>query len=149
MFDNLKTFFDKKTDLTEISFDSEKIAVVALLISTAKYDGNFDESERLEIHNLIKDYFSLSSESTDDLFKAAEKIENEANDLQQFTRSLNKLLNEEEKLKIVELIWKIVMADGIIDNYEENLVRRLSGLLYLQDKDIGNIKNKLTNDIHS
>ncbi len=149
MFDNLKTFFDKKTDLTEISFDSEKIAVVALLISTAKYDGNFDESERIEIHNLIKNYFSLSSESTDDLFKAAEKIENEANDLQQFTRSLNKLLNEEEKLKIVELIWKIVMADGIIDNYEENLVRRLSGLLYLQDKDIGNIKNKLTNDIHS
>lgn len=149
MFDNLKTFFDKKTDLTEISFDSEKIAVVALLISTAKYDGNFDESEKLEIHNLIKNYFSLSSESTDDLFKAAEKIENEANDLQQFTRSLNKLLNEEEKLKIVELIWKIVMADGIIDNYEENLVRRLSGLLYLQDKDIGNIKNKLTNDIHS
>ena len=149
MFDNLKTFFDKKTDLTEISFDSEKIAVVALLISTAKYDGNFDESERLEIHNLIKNYFSLSSESTDDLFKAAEKIENEANDLQQFTRTLNKLLNEEEKLKIVELIWKIVMADGIIDNYEENLVRRLSGLLYLQDKDIGNIKNKLTNDIHS
>ena len=149
MFDNLKTFFDKKTDLTEISFDSEKIAVVALLISTAKYDGNFDESERLEIHNLIKNYFSLSIESTNDLFKAAEKIENEANDLQQFTRSLNKLLNEEEKLKIVELIWKIVMADGIIDNYEENLVRRLSGLLYLQDKDIGNIKNKLTNDIHS
>ncbi|MBL6841656.1 MAG: TerB family tellurite resistance protein [Pelagibacterales bacterium] len=149
MFDNLKTFFDKKTDLTEISFDSEKIAVVALLISTAKYDGNFDESERIEIHNLIKNYFSLSSESTDDLFKAAEKIENEANDLQQFTRSLNKLLNEEEKLKIIELIWKIVMADGIIDNYEENLVRRLSGLLYLQDKDIGNIKNKLTNDIHS
>jgi uncharacterized tellurite resistance protein B-like protein len=149
MFDNLKTFFDKKTDLTEISFDSEKIAVVALLISTAKYDGNFDELERVEIHNLIKNYFSLSSESTDDLFKAAEKIENEANDLQQFTRSLNKLLNEEEKLKIVELIWKIVMADGIIDNYEENLVRRLSGLLYLQDKDIGNIKNKLTNDIHS
>ncbi|MDA9372838.1 TerB family tellurite resistance protein [Pelagibacterales bacterium] len=149
MFDNLKTFFNKKTDLTEISFDSEKIAVVALLISTAKYDGNFDESERLEIHNLIKNYFSLSSENTDDLFKAAEKIENEANDLQQFTRSLNKLLNEEEKLKIVELIWKIVMADGIIDNYEENLVRRLSGLLYLQDKDIGNIKNKLTNDIHS
>ena len=78
MFDNLKTFFDKKTDLTEISFDSEKIAVVALLISTAKYDGNFDESERIEIHNLIKNYFSLSSESTDDLFKAAEKIENEA-----------------------------------------------------------------------
>ena len=149
MFDKLKTFFDKKTDISEINFDSEKIAVVALLISTAKYDGNFDESERLEIQKLIKSYFSLSNENTDDLFKAAEEIENKANDLQQFTRSLNKVLNEEEKLKIIELIWKIIMADGIIDNYEENLVRRLSGLLYLQDKDIGNIKNKLTNDIYS
>ena len=149
MFDKLKTFLDKKTDISEINFDSEKIAVVALLISTAKYDGNFDESERLEIQKLIKSYFSLSNENTDGLFKAAEEIENKANDLQQFTRSLNKVLNEEEKLKIIELIWKIIMADGIIDNYEENLVRRLSGLLYLQDKDIGNIKNKLTNDIHS
>ena len=149
MFDKLKTFFDKKTEITEFSFDSDKIAVVALLISTAKYDGNFDDSEKLEIQKLIESYFSLSSQKTDDLFKAAEKLESEANDLHQFTRSLNEVLNEEEKLKIMELIWKIVMADGVIDNYEENLVRRLSGLLYLQDKDIGNIKNKLTNDIHS
>ena len=149
MFDKLTTFFDKKTEITEFSFNSDKIAVVALLISTAKYDGNFDDSEKLEIQKLIESYFSLSSQNTDDLFKAAEKIESEANDLQQFTRSLNEVLNEEEKLTIMELIWKIVMADGIIDNYEENLVRRLSGLLYLQDKDIGNIKNKLTNDVHS
>ena len=149
MFDKLKTFFDKKTEISEFSFDSDKIAIVALLISTAKYDGNFDDSEKIGIQKLIESYFSLSSQNTDDLFKAAEKIESEANDLQQFTRSLNEVLNEEEKLTIMELIWKIVMADGIIDNYEENLVRRLSGLLYLQDKDIGNIKNKLTNDVHS
>jgi uncharacterized tellurite resistance protein B-like protein len=149
MFDKLKTFFDKKTEISEFSFDSDKIAIVALLISTAKYDGNFDDSEKIEIQKLIENYFSLSSQNTGDLFKAAERIESEANDLQQFTRSLNEVLNEEEKLTIMELIWKIVMADGIIDNYEENLVRRLSGLLYLQDKDIGNIKNKLTNDIHS
>jgi len=149
MFDKLKNFFDKKTEITEFSFNSDKIAVVALLISTAKYDGNFDDSEKLEIQKLIESYFSLSSQKTDDLFKAAEKLESEANDLHQFTRSLNEVLNEEEKLKIMELIWKIVMADGVIDNYEENLVRRLSGLLYLQDKDIGNIKNKLTNDVHS
>ena len=149
MFDKLKTFFDKKTEITEFNFESDKIAVVALLISTAKYDGNFDDSEKTEIQKLIESYFSLSSQKTDDLFKAAEKLESEANDLHQFTRSLNEVLNEQEKLTIMELIWKIVMADGVIDNYEENLVRRLSGLLYLQDKDIGNIKNKLTNDIYS
>ena len=149
MFDKLKTFFDEKTEIPELKFDSDKIAVVALLISTAKYDGIFDDSEKLEIQKLIENYFSLSSQDTDDLLKAAEEIENQANDLQQFTRSLNEVLNDEEELAIMELVWKIVMADGIIDSYEENLVRRLSGLLYLQDKDIGNIKNKLTNDVHS
>ena len=145
MFDKLKTFFDKNTNIPGESFDSDKVATVALLISTAKYDGIFDEIEKAEIKNLIKKYFDLPSQDSDELFKVAEIIENDANDLQQFTRTLNNILNEEEKLLIIELVWKIVMADGIIDNYEENLVRRLSGLLYLQDKDIGNIKKKLTN----
>ena len=149
MFDKLKTFFDDKTNISEVNFKPEQVATVALLISTAKYDGAFDEAERYEIMSLIKNYFSLSSDDGNELFKAAEIIEDEANDLQQFTRTLNLILNDEEKLKIIELIWKIVMADGIVDSYEENLVRRLSGLLYLQDKDIGNIKNKLANDIHS
>ena len=149
MFNTLKTFFDNKTDISDGDFKPEQVATVALLISTAKYDGAFDESERDEIMSLVKNYFSLSSNDSNELFKAAEIIEDEANDLQQFTRTLNLILNDEEKLKIIELIWKIVMADGVIDNYEENLVRRLSGLLYLQDKDIGNIKNKLANDIHS
>ena len=149
MFDKLKTFFDNKTDISEVNFKPEQVATVALLISTAKYDGAFDEAERDEIMSLIKNYFSLSSDDSNELFKAAIIIEDEANDLQQFTRTLNLILNDEEKLKIIELIWKIVMADGVIDSYEENLVRRLSGLLYLQDKDIGNIKNKMTNDIHN
>ncbi|MDC3143434.1 TerB family tellurite resistance protein [Pelagibacteraceae bacterium] len=149
MFDKLKTFFDDKTNISEVNFKPEQVATVSLLISTAKYDGAFDEAERDEIMSLIKNYFSLSSDDSNELFKAAEIIEDEANDLQQFTRTLNLILNDDEKLKIIELIWKIVMADGVIDSYEENLVRRLSGLLYLQDKDIGNIKNKLANDIHS
>ena len=149
MFDKLKTFFDKNPNISDDNFDADKIATVALLISTAKYDGIFDEAERIEIGNLIKKYFDLSPQDSDELFRVAESIENDANDLQQFTRTLNNFLNEEEKLLIIELVWKIVMADGIVDSYEENLVRRLSGLLYLQDKDVGNIKNKLTNDIHS
>jgi len=145
MFNKLKDFFDQKTVVPEFEFDSEKIAIVALLISTAKYDGKFDDSEKLEIYKLIQNYFTLSGEDTNKLFKAAENIQNEANDLQQFTRSLNENLNEKEKLVSVELIWRIVRSDGIIDSYEENLVRRICGLLYLQDKDIGNIKNKLSN----
>ena len=149
MFDKLKTFFDKNPNIPDDNFDPDKIATVALLISTAKYDGIFDEVERIEIGSLIKKYFDLSPQESDKLFRVALSIENEANDLQQFTRTLNNVLNEEEKLLIIELVWKIVMADGIVDSYEENLVRRLSGLLYLQDKDVGNIKNKLTNDIHS
>ena len=92
MFDKLKTFFDDKTDISEINFTPEQVATVALLISTAKYDGAFDEVERDEIMTLIKNYFSLSSDDSNKLFKAAEIIEDEANDLQQFTRTLNLIL---------------------------------------------------------
>ena len=94
MFDKLKTFFDDKTDISEINFTPEQVATVALLISTAKYDGAFDEVERDEIMTLIKNYFSLSSDDSNKLFKAAEIIEDESNDLQQFTRTLNLILNE-------------------------------------------------------
>ena len=120
MFDNLKTFFDKKTDLTEISFDSEKIAVVALLISTAKYDGNFDDSEKLEIYKLIQNYFTLSGEDTNKLFKAAENIQNEANDLQQFTRSLNENLNEKEKSAVERAMLAISQIEVAVKSFWED-----------------------------
>ena len=66
-----------------------------------------------------------------------------ANDIHQFTSELNKSLNDEEKLSIIKMLWKIVIADGRIDDYENALIRKISGLLYVDDVQVGQIKKQL------
>ena len=63
--------------------------------------------------------------------------------MQQFTRILNDNLSEEEKLNIIEMLWKIIISDGHIDDYENTLIRKISGLLYISDMSVGQIKKKL------
>ena len=70
------------------------------------------------------------------------KVNDESNDMQQFTRTLNDNLSEKEKLVIIEMLWKIIIADGQIDDYENALIRKISGLLYISDRDVGEIKKK-------
>ena len=79
--------------------------------------------------SLIKNYFFLSSDDSNELFKAAEIIEDEANDLQQFTRTLNLILNNEEKLKIIELIWKI-LDSGATENSKSLNLRLAWGTIW-------------------
>ncbi len=78
------------------------------------------------------------------LLKIAEKKEEESNQIIEFTKEIKKY-SKEFKLKIVEIIWKIVYSDGTNDNYESNLIRRICGLLYISDKDNGIIKMKVQN----
>ena len=73
------------------------------------------------------------------------KANDDSNDMQQFTRTLNDTLSEEEKLIIIEMLWKIIISDGRIDDYENALIRKISGLLYINDREVGEIKKKLIN----
>ena len=143
MFDKLKNIFDKKIEEENEQFDTIQIAISTLMIQTAVYDGVFDENEKSEILDLIKKYFNLDEDQKLDLFKIAMKVNNDSNDMQQFTRTLNDNLSEKEKLNIIEMLWKIIISDGHIDDYENTLIRKISGLLYISDRDIGQIKKKL------
>ena len=87
---------------------------------------------------------SISSDQTEDLIKLAEKKEEESNQIVEFTREVKKY-SMEFRLKIIEIIWKIVYSDDTSDNYESNLIRRICGLLYISDKDNGIIKTKVQN----
>ena len=78
----------------------------------------------------------------EELFSLSLIINDNSNDIQQFTRKLNENLDYDEKLEIIEMMWKIIIADGRIDDYENSLIRKISGLLYVQDSDVGKIKNK-------
>ena len=143
MFDKLKNIFDKKIKEENNQFDTIQIAISTLMIQTAVYDGVFDEQEKSKILELIKKYFNFNEDQKLSLFKIAIKVNDNSNDMQQFTRVLNDNLSEEEKLNIIEMLWKIIISDGHIDDYENALIRKISGLLYISDKDVGQIKKKI------
>ena len=136
----LKNFFKKKNE----SPNSENVLIIALLIHAAKIDENYTENEKKIIKKVIMDLNEISSNQADELLKLAEKKEGESNQIIEFTKEIKKY-SMEFRLKIIEILWKIVYSDGSSDSYESNLIRRICGLLYISDKDSGMIKAKVQN----
>ena len=123
--------------------DKLYINIGALLIHVAKIDDNYSEQEK----NIIKKTLielGLSNQDLDNVFKKSEELEKNSNQILEFTKQL-KNKDEEFKIKIVEALWKIIYADDVSDMYEASLMRRLTGLLYLDAKIVGDIKNKIKN----
>ena len=137
----LKKFFKKKKN--ENSND-KNLLIIALLIHAAKIDENYTENEKEIIRKVIMDLNKVRTDEANQLLKLAEKKEEESNQIIEFTKEIKKY-SMEFKLKIVEIIWKIVYSDGTNDDYESNLIRRICGLLYISDKDNGIIKAKVKN----
>ena len=136
----LKNFF--KNQKKENS--NNNILVIALLIHAAKIDENYTEIEKKIIIKAIIQLYKTSFNESEKLLKLAEKKEEESNQIVEFTREIKKYPME-FRLKIIEIIWKIVYSDDTSDNYESNLIRRICGLLYISDKDNGIIKTKVKN----
>ena len=124
--------------------NSKNILIAALLIHAAKIDENYTDIEKKIIKKALISLNNISSDQAEELMKYAEKKEEESNQMIEFTREIKKYPME-FRLKIIEIIWKIVYSDGTSDNYESNLIRRICGLLYISDKDNGNIKIKVKN----
>ena len=128
----------------KVSSDNKNILVAALLIHAAKIDENYTEIEKKIIKKALIDLNNISSDQAEELIKRAEKNEEESNQLVEYTREIKKYTME-SRLKIIEVMWKIVYSDGVGDDYESNLIRRICGLLYISDKDNGIIKTKVYN----
>ena len=136
----LKNFF--KNPKKENS--NNNILVIALLIHAAKIEENYTEIEKKIIIKAIIQLYNTSFNESEKLLKLAEKKEEESNQIVEFTREIKKYPIE-FRLKVIEIIWKIVYSDDTSDNYESNLIRRICGLLYISDKDNGIIKTKVKN----
>ena len=135
--------FFKKKNKEVIENSLTKIA--ALLIHVAKIDENYTQKEREIIKKAIMKLNS-KNEIIDNVLIKAEKIEKNSNQILDFTREV-KNMNEDSKIKIVEVLWNIIYSDTNADVYENNLMRRLTGLLYLDPKIVGNIKKKVINNL--
>ena len=118
------------------------IGIVALLVHAAKIDEKYSDKEK----TLIKEFIKSFSESNDEeVLKKAEEIENNSNQLLSFTNIVKKN-STEVKSTIIEHLWKIIISDDAIDQYETNLMRRICGLIYFPDKMCAEIKLKLLNN---
>ena len=124
--------------------DNKNVWIAALLIHAAKIDENYTEIEKKIIIKAIIQLYNTSFNESEKLLKLAEKKEEESNQMIEFTREIKKYPME-FRLKIIEIIWKIVYSDGTSDDYESNLIRRICGLLYISGKDNGIIKTKVQN----
>tara|TARA_B110000438_G_scaffold303274_1_gene364029 strand:- start:1143 stop:1574 length:432 start_codon:yes stop_codon:yes gene_type:complete len=133
--------FKKKSKETSTNKD---ILIAALLIHAAKIDQMYTDAEKNIIKKALVDLNQISLHQAEEIIKLAEKKEEESNQIVEFTKEIKKHPME-FRLKIIEIIWKIVYSDNANDNYESNLIRRICGLLYVSDKDNGIIKNKIQN----
>ena len=126
------------------------IEITSLLIHSAKIDENFTDKEREIIKNALIEMGAEASK-IDEIIVESEKKEKDSNQILDFTRKV-KNVSEKKKKLIIEALWKIIYSDQNADMYETNLMRRLSGLLYLDNKVVGDIKEKVikkNNDISS
>ena len=131
-------FFKKKENETE---NNLLVKICALLIHAAKIDENYTNSEEEIIKKTLLELGSDENE-LDKIIKEAKFIEENSNQILEFTREF-KNLAEEDKIKIIEALWSIIYSNEDADIYETNLMRRLAGLLYIDSKIMGDIKNKI------
>ena len=137
MFKLFKKKIDKEKDNDHLSL----ISVAALLIHSAKIDENFTEKEDKIIKRALIEMGADENE-LEKIIKDAELKEKDSNQILEFTKEVKNKSIEEKKV-VIEALWNIIYSDKNADMYETNLMRRLSGLLYLDPKIVGDIKQKI------
>ena len=134
----IKSFFKKKN--IDNSFE-ESVLIAALLIHAAKMDENYTIEEKKIIERAMIKLTGKNSTKISEIIVSAEKREAEENQIVTFTREIKKKDTDFRK-KVIDVLWKIILSDGKSDIYESNLMRRICGLLYVSDRESGEIKLK-------
>lgn len=133
MLETVRRFFSELSggSATPRAFEDGdyRVAAAALLVHAVGIDGEIQAAERAKLHSVLKYRFDLSDETTDELIAAATKVEGESVDLYQFTSLLNRELDDTGLLRIIEMMWELIYADGHVNEFEDNLVWRVADLL--------------------
>jgi uncharacterized tellurite resistance protein B-like protein len=122
---------------------SLQIAVAALLVQAAAMDDHFDAVERTTIRRLLSRRFDLADPEVDRLFAEAESASARSTQLYPFIRVAVKQLDEAGRVAVIEMLWEVAYADGVLDPDEDALVRRIAGLIYVSDHDRGAARKRV------
>jgi uncharacterized tellurite resistance protein B-like protein len=136
---SLKNLFKKSDEILD-SENTDLHILCGLMIEAANIDGNIDQNEVNYISKILIETFHEKPKDVEiELTKCLKEI-NEHKSLHYFTSKINRLFSEEKKLLLLQILWEIILEDGQVHDYESNLIRRLSGLLYISDVQCGNLK---------
>ena len=120
-----------------------RLAATALLVHAARIDGQFAEAERAKLSALMKSRFGLDESAAAELIAEATELEREAIDLYHFTSQLNRELDEKGRARMVEMMWQVAYADGVISEFEDNLIWRAADLLGVSQRERIALRNRV------
>jgi uncharacterized tellurite resistance protein B-like protein len=140
-------FADGAKHPSQFAEDDYRLAAAALLVHTAAIDGEMSQSERAKLHAVIMQRFNLDDAATDALIEKATAAEHEAVDLYHFTHLLNRMLDEEGRARVIEMMWEIVYADGRRDELEENLLWRAADLLGVSPRERIELRRRIAEKV--
>lgn len=144
MINRIKTLFmEKRAEAGEPDKEELQAAAATLLVEAAFMDGNFDDQERKSIMSLMRQYFHLNDEESLLLVSEAEQVVENAGDLYAFTRIIKDRYDHEQRIEMIEMLWEVAFADGNLDHFESNLISRIAGLIFVNDRDRGDAKKRV------
>lgn len=139
MLEKLMNWLSADKTVTEVI--NERVAAAALMVNIATSDHSYDDVERTRISDLIKEKLKISDEESKLLESQAEVASNKATSIFEFTHVINEHYNPQQKFNLAKCLWEVAYADGIIDKYEEYMIRRVTDLIYLSQADFIRSRN--------
>ena len=136
MLNKIKQLFSTMSESqSSISEHDLKTAVAALLIEVMRADDELQDDEQQTLNETLKKYFSLTGEAVEELIEGASQSLDDAIDYFQFSKQINAQCSAEQRIDIIELLWRLAYADGNLDKHEEMVIRRVASLLYVTHED--------------
>ncbi len=143
MFDRLAAIFSDDRDASSSDEDPLRLAAAVLLVEAARMDGHFDADERATIRKLLTWRFEISDADAEALLAAADEEAEHLVELSTYARTIKDRFSHDERVELIEMLWTVVYADGRLDDYEANLLRRVAGLLYVSDAESGAARKRV------
>jgi uncharacterized tellurite resistance protein B-like protein len=142
MLERLKSLFSAGLDPATVPDRRVQVACAALMAEAALLDGTYDPDEERRIVELLARHFGLAADEAATLAAVGRQQAGEATQLLGFTRTLKDALSPAERVRVIEMLWEVAYADGVLHDYEANLVRRVSGLLFVPDHEAGDARKR-------